>query len=87
MGNSFAWLLEMLKKQGLSFVLLGAAVWYFYGEVQRLENKADICQDNIIDLYQNVILQNTEVMKQVNQELDETQKLMRYLHNKEERNK
>lgn len=76
MNNSFAWLMDLLKKQGLSFVLLGFAIWYFYGEVQRLENKSDICQDNIISLYQNVILQNTETLKKLDRELEELNEKM-----------
>jgi hypothetical protein len=71
MNNSFAWLLELLKKQGLSFVLLAFAIWYFYGEVQRLEQKSDQCHGRIIEVYQGVLLENVDLMKQVNRELQE----------------
>ena len=71
MNNTFVWLLDLLKKQGLSFVLLGFAVWYFYGEVQRLNQKVEMYQSRIIELYQGVILENTDALKRVNIELDE----------------
>ena len=69
--NPWAWMLDLLKKQGLSFVLLGFAVWYFYGEVRRLETKADLCQTQIIEMHRDVILQNTRAMEDMNWYLEE----------------
>ena len=69
--NPWTWLLDLLKKQGLSFVLLGFAVWYFYGEVKRLEEKADLCQSKIITLYQEVIIRNTHTLEDVTWYLEE----------------
>lgn len=72
--SPWMWVLDLLKKQGLSFVLLAFAVWYFYGEVKRLETKADICQSRIIELYQSVILENSDMLKRVEKELSEHNK-------------
>lgn len=73
--NPWLWLLDLLKKQGLSFVLLAFAVWYFYGEVKRLEAKADLCQSRIIDLQVDVILANTRAMEDMNWYLEELRTL------------
>jgi hypothetical protein len=78
--SPWAWILDLLKKQGLSFVLLGVAVWYFYGEVRRLEEKADLCQNRIIELYQNVIIRNTHTLEDVSWYLEE-------LHSNKQKNK
>ena len=69
--NSWMWILDLLKKQGLSFVLLGIAVWYFYGEVKRVNEKADRCQSSIIEMYQDVIIRNTRAMEDMNWYLEE----------------
>lgn len=69
--NPWAWMLDLLKKQGLSFVLLGFAVWYFYGEVRRLETKADHCQSQIIEMHRDVILRNIKAMEDMNWYLEE----------------
>jgi hypothetical protein len=78
--SPWAWILDLLKKQGLSFVLLGVAVWYFYIEVKRLEEKADLCQNRIIELYQNVIIRNTHTLEDVSWYLEE-------LHSNKQKNK
>lgn len=69
--NPWLWLLDLLKKQGLSFVLLAFAVWYFYGEVKRLEAKADLCQARIIQFQEEVIWRNTRAMEDMNWYLEE----------------
>lgn len=71
MNNPWLWLLDLLKKQGLSFLLLGFAVWYFYGEVQRLEAKSDLCQTRIINIQEQVIFKNTRAMEDMNWYLEE----------------
>lgn len=73
MNTTIMWVLDLLKKQGLSFVLLAFAVWYFYGEVQRLETKSDICNTRMMELYQGVILQNMDVMRRVEKQLEESE--------------
>lgn len=72
--SPWMWILDLLKKQGLSFVLLGVAVWYFYGEVKHLQDKADLCQNSVIELYQKVIMENTDLLKRVEKELSEHNK-------------
>lgn len=72
--SPWMWILDLLKKQGLSFVILGVAVWYFYGEVKRLNDKADLCQNSIIEMYQNVIISNTMAIDNMNWYLEELRK-------------
>ena len=75
MSNSVMWVLDLLKKQGLSFVLLGFAVWYFYFEVHRLEEKSDRCNEKMMMLYQGVILQNVQLLQKVEKQLEEGQEI------------
>lgn len=72
--SPWMWMLDLLKKQGLSFVILGVAIWYFYGEVKRLNEKADQCQQGIIQMYQEIVIRNTRAMEDMNWYLEELRK-------------
>lgn len=43
---------EQLRLHGLSFLLLGAMVYYFYGEVERLSDEVKSCNKSVIQVYQ-----------------------------------
>jgi hypothetical protein len=65
-------LFEILKKQGVSFLLLGIAVWYFYLENNDLRSEVKSIQADVIKSYQNdnaemrkVIERNTIVMEAI----------------------
>lgn len=53
---------EILKKQGLSFLLLGIAVWYFYTENKELRNEVRTLQSDVISKYQ---MDNVEMRKAI----------------------
>jgi hypothetical protein len=46
-------LFEILKRQGISFLLLGIAVWYFYTENKELRGELKDLQSDVIRNYQN----------------------------------
>lgn len=56
------YLLETLKNQGLSFVLLGVAVWYLQGNNDRLANEIRACQQEKYDAMIQVIESNTHAL-------------------------
>lgn len=56
------YLLETLKNQGLSFVLLGVAVWYLQGNNDRLANEIRSCQQEKYDAMLQVINSNTQAL-------------------------
>lgn len=62
--NFFTWFLDMLRQQGLSFVLLGLAVWFMWGELKATQMKSESCYQEIIGVYQHVVHQNTTVMEE-----------------------
>ena len=65
----------ILKKQGLSFVIMGIAIWYFYGEQQRMQSEIKQCNDSFIS-YMNenqiklisVIEKNTAALENLKNE-------------------
>lgn len=77
--NEFAMLfLETLKKQGISFFILGCVVFYFYGELNELKKEVKLCNDTIVSIYSSnnsemkeVIIRNTEVFLRIENILKE----------------
>lgn len=73
-------LLDNIQKQGLSFLLLAAFVWYFHGQNNQLQDKVDICNNSIVDcisdeneLLRSVVENNTRVMKDFSKYLKKAQ--------------
>ena len=57
------YLLEQLRFHGLSFVLLGLAVWYFYTVNSQLQQDIKDCNEKIIEIYSNQQMQFREVIQ------------------------
>jgi hypothetical protein len=64
--------MEALKKQGLSFLILGGVVFYFYGELKEVRREVKNCQATIVEIYQikndelkDVIIRNTEALNKI----------------------
>lgn len=75
MGNIGSIVLEQLRTQGLSFILLGIAVWFLYGQNQKLSIQVKGCNETIIEMYRQdrkemltIINQNTQVLKELKSE-------------------
>jgi len=71
MANIGLWFLKMLQQQGLSFVLLGVAIWYLLGKMNYLETKYDTCQQMTIELYKSYYNEDKEVLIKVLDKLEE----------------
>lgn len=68
---------ELLKRQGLSFLLLGIMTAFFYNQNKELADEIDDCNQAIIDKYQDenerlmlVIEANTMALERINAKLD-----------------
>lgn len=64
--------MEALKKQGLSFLILGGIVFYFYAELKEVRREVKVCNDTVIELYKmkndelkDVIVRNTEALNRI----------------------
>jgi ABC-type cobalamin transport system ATPase subunit len=71
-GNIWGFVLQQLQQQGLSFLLLGFAVWYLNGRVNFAENRYLDCQNDLIEIYRTetaitreIISKNTETNKRI----------------------
>lgn len=71
MSNIGIWLLKMLQQQGLSFVLLGVAIWFLMGEVKRWESKYEACHTMLIELYKTYYAEDKDVLNRIYFKLDE----------------
>jgi len=71
MSNIGMWLLKMLQQQGLSFVLLGVAIWFLMGEMKRWEAKYDVCHSMLIELYKTYYAEDKELLDRIYRKLDE----------------
>lgn len=65
-------LMEALKKQGLSFLILGAVVIYFHNELNDVRKEVKLCNDTIVEIYskktdelKDVIIRNTEALNKI----------------------
>jgi len=63
MNKMAIWILETLKNQGLSFLLLGVAVWYFHGESKELRTELMHCMDSNQSELTQAIKENTSEIK------------------------
>jgi len=62
-------IMQMAKQQGFSIALLVLAVWWMNGENNELEEKVDLCNQTLIESYQEnnahiieVLNDNTDIM-------------------------
>jgi hypothetical protein len=65
-SNFLLWFLEMLKQQGLSFVLLGVAVFFLWTELKDIEEKNEQCNQEIIEIYRTIHLDTIQELKKSN---------------------
>lgn len=70
--------LEELKKQGFSFLLLAAAVWYFHTENLDLRKSVNACNEKQLERYESnekemirVMMENTRTMKEIQKVIQE----------------
>lgn len=72
-----AYLAEQARMHGLSFVLLGAAVWYFHGENMKMSSEIRACNQSIIDMYRNDRIQLQEIISNNTKALEEIKLITR----------
>lgn len=63
MNRTLVWILEVLKTQGLSFLLLGIAVWYLQGQNNELRREISLCNEDKYNGMLEVLRQNTIALK------------------------
>lgn len=56
------WLLDTLKNQGLSFLLLGLAVWHLQGQNNTLASEIRECQEEKYNALIAVVSANTDAL-------------------------
>lgn len=49
--KSLEYILEQLRLHGLSFLLMGVAVWYLHSRDVELRNEVKLCNQSMIDMY------------------------------------
>lgn len=55
--------LESIKKQGLSFLILLAGIWYMQNQVSQLQQQINECNEQRILIYKEERQQMTEAIK------------------------
>ena len=70
MSNTQVWLLDQLKNQGPSFVLMGVIVWFLYSEmklqktdIKQLQIEIQACNKSNQDLIINQLQKNTRMLE------------------------
>lgn len=56
-------IMDLITKQGLSFLLLAAMAYYFQMQTAQLQQKTDRCNERIIEIFQSEAEQSREVIK------------------------
>lgn len=59
------WLLDTLKNQGLSFLLLGVAVWHLQGQNNSLSREIRACQEEKHNALIEVVTANTAALNNI----------------------
>ena len=59
------WILETLKNQGLSFLLLGLAVYHLQGQNNELSKEMRLCQEEKYNALVTVIESNTAALNEI----------------------
>lgn len=57
-------LVNVLAKQGISFLLLGVMAYYFQTQTIALQEKTETCNEKIIEMYREQSKENREVIRQ-----------------------
>lgn len=70
--------LETLAKQGLSFLLLGVAIWYFNEQNNKLETRVFDCNSRIVQVYEE---QNDRLLELVENNNRALQQNSEAIHN------
>ena len=70
--------LETLAKQGLSFLLLGVAIWYFNEQNNKLETRVFDCNSRIVEVYEE---QNDRLLELVENNNRALQQNSEAIHN------
>lgn len=60
MNILFTVILEAAKKHGIAFLVMLALVVYFHDQNEKLEQKFDICNSKVIEMYQD---HNTQLIQ------------------------
>lgn len=63
--------LETLAKQGLSFLLLGVAIWYFNEQNNKLETRVFDCNSRIVEVYEEQNDRLLELVENNNKALEQ----------------
>lgn len=86
MSNTQVWLLDQLKNQGPSFVLMGVIVWFLYSEMQlqktdikQLQVEIQACNKSNQDLIINQLQKNTRLLEIYELNHDDTDRRRRIL--------
>lgn len=69
-------IMQMAKQQGFSIALLVLAVWWMNGENNELEEKVDLCNQTLIESYQE---NNTHIIQVLNENTDVMSDFCHYL--------
>lgn len=78
MKNVWFIVLETLAKQGLSFLLLGVAIWYFNEQNNKLETRVFDCNSRIVEVYEE---QNDRLLELVENNNRALQQNSEAIHN------
>jgi len=62
-------LLDSVKKQGISFLILLAVIWYMHTQVSNLQQQINACNEHRITIYKEERQQMTEAIKDLKQVL------------------
>jgi hypothetical protein len=65
MNNILLFIADALKTQGVSFLILGLAVWYLQGQNIELRKDLQTCQETKIELLLKVVEGNTFALKNI----------------------
>jgi hypothetical protein len=67
-----SWVIEMIKVQGLPFLMMMGALWYMYTDLQGVKKEVTDCNRSLIELYKEdnnmmkeVISENTIVLREI----------------------
>lgn len=72
MNRIGVWILETLKNQGLSFLLLGLAVWHLQEQNNELNSHIRDCQEEKYNALISVVQANTEALNKITHGKEET---------------
>lgn len=62
-AKAISWILEMLKKQGINFLLLALAVWYLNTKLEKVEDENKQCNSKVIEMYETILVANQKVIE------------------------